>query len=62
MNDYIEELESHLSPLTRAERSDVIEFYSEYLQDSGLVSYQQAVSSLGTPKQIGAENLSRLFY
>lgn len=58
MNDYIEELESHLSPLTRAERSDVIEFYSEYLQDSGLVSYQQAVSSLGTPKQLARKILA----
>ncbi|RXI20922.1 DUF1700 domain-containing protein [Pediococcus pentosaceus] len=52
MNNYIEGLESYLSPLTHSERSDVIQFYTEYLQDSGLTTYQQAVSSLGTPKQL----------
>ena len=61
MNDYIEELESHLSPLTRAERSDVIEFYSEYLQDSGLVNYQQTDFFFWTPKQIARENFSDYF-
>jgi uncharacterized membrane protein len=58
MNDYIEELRSYLSPLTNAERFDVIQFYTEYLQDSELATYQQAVSAIGTPKQVARKILA----
>lgn len=40
MDNYIEELESYLSPLTHGECPDVIQFYTEYLRDSGLTAYQ----------------------
>jgi len=49
---YFVELEGFLSALTEEERTDVIEFYSEYVDDAGLTSREEIESKLGTPRQL----------
>lgn len=58
MNDYIDELKTYLSPLTEEEQNEVLEFYSEYLEDSHLTTYKQAAAELGTPKQVARKILA----
>lgn len=58
MNQYIEELVSHLKPLEAAERDEVINFYQEYLEDGGFTSYDACVTELGTSKQLARKILA----
>ncbi|WP_283679775.1 DUF1700 domain-containing protein [Lentilactobacillus sp. Marseille-Q4993] len=58
MNEYLETLKGHLSQLSGAELDEVLDFYSEYLQDGGFTTYEQAVDELGTPKQVARKILA----
>ncbi|MEE6710785.1 DUF1700 domain-containing protein [Pediococcus acidilactici] len=58
MNEYIDELKSHLTKLTTEEQSDVINFYTEYLEDAGIKTYAAAVDKLGTPVQLARKVLA----
>lgn len=58
MNEYIDELKSHLTELTTEEQSDVINFYTEYLEDAGIKTYAAAVDKLGTPVQLARKVLA----
>lgn len=58
MNEYIDELKSHLTELTTEEQSDVINFYTEYLEDAGIKTYAAAVDKLGTPVQLSRKVLA----
>lgn len=58
MNDYIEELKSLLTQLAAEERSDVVDFYTEYLQDGHFKTYNDCVKELGTPHQLARKVLA----
>lgn len=58
MNEFVDELKTYLSPLTAEEQADVLQFYLEYLEDSNLTTYKQAVSELGTPRQVARKILA----
>lgn len=58
MNDYIEELKALLAQLDPEERNDVLDFYTEYLQDGKFVTYNDCVRELGTPRQLARKVLA----
>lgn len=58
MNDYIEELKAMLTQLGAQEQSDVLDFYTEYLQDGQFVTYTDCVRELGTPRQLARKVLA----
>ncbi|MCH5464335.1 DUF1700 domain-containing protein [Levilactobacillus tujiorum] len=58
MNEYIKEVERLIGQLTTAEQQDVVEYYSEYLMDAGIESYQQAVDELGSPRSLARKVLA----
>ncbi|KRM90279.1 DUF1700 domain-containing protein [Liquorilactobacillus cacaonum] len=49
---YLRELVDFLSNLNDADKQDAVAYYSEYIADAGLVSRQQIVDKLGTPKHL----------
>lgn len=46
---YLEELAKYLAPLSAEERQDAIDFYSEMIDDAGLVTWDAMVMKLGKP-------------
>ncbi|GKT03762.1 DUF1700 domain-containing protein [Furfurilactobacillus entadae] len=55
---YLSELERRLHNLTAAERADVMDFYTEYVNDAGLTSGDAIIEKLGTPKQLARKVLA----
>lgn len=55
---YFVELEGFLTALTAEERTDVIEFYSEYVDEAGLKSRAEIEDKLGTPRQLARKILA----
>ncbi|MBA1392746.1 DUF1700 domain-containing protein, partial [Lactobacillus sp. XV13L] len=58
IDDYIFELEKHLSDLPAADRKDVSEFYREFLLDGDFASRTKIEQELGTPKQLAHKILA----
>ncbi len=58
VTEYLAELKGLLGSLTSQEQDDVMEFYSEYLQDAGVVTRSEVESRLGTPKQLARKVLA----
>lgn len=58
VTEYLAELKGLLGSLTTQEQDDVMEFYSEYLQDAGVVTRSEVESRLGTPKQLARKVLA----
>ncbi|MCH4163759.1 MAG: DUF1700 domain-containing protein [Lentilactobacillus diolivorans] len=58
MNDYIKQLTALLGQLSDEERGEVVDFYSEYLQDGGFVRFSDCVAELGTPRQLARKVLA----
>ncbi|KRM45933.1 DUF1700 domain-containing protein [Lentilactobacillus parafarraginis] len=58
MNDYIAEFTGLLSQLDAEERSEVVDFYTEYLQDGNFTAYNDCVRELGTPRQLARKVLA----
>ena len=58
MNDYLTELQRDLNQLNANDANDVLDFYTEYLQDGGFETYEEAASELGTPKQLSHKVLA----
>lgn len=58
MTNYLTELQDSLSQLSETDRNEAMDFYSEYLQDGKFDTYAQAVSKLGTPKQLARKVLA----
>ena len=52
------ELEEYLDALTADEKSDVIEFYNEYIDDAGLETTDEIEKRLGTPRQLSRKVLA----
>ncbi|MDR3315777.1 MAG: hypothetical protein LBS98_04800 [Coriobacteriales bacterium] len=52
---YLSELETALASLTEADRSNAIAYYTEYLDDLGAISFDEAKTSLGTPKELARQ-------
>ncbi|MYV16927.1 MULTISPECIES: DUF1700 domain-containing protein [Furfurilactobacillus] len=55
---YLKELQRRLHGLSDSERSDVMDFYTEYVEDANLTSGDAIVSKLGTPKQLARKVLA----
>lgn len=49
---YLEELAKYLAPLSAEERQDAIDFYSEMIDDAGLVTWDAMVMKLGKPESL----------
>ncbi|WP_172188585.1 DUF1700 domain-containing protein [Lentilactobacillus kribbianus] len=58
VTEYLAELKGLLGSLTTQEQDDVMEFYSEYLQDAGVVTRSEVESRLGTHKQLARKVLA----
>ncbi|KRM74854.1 DUF1700 domain-containing protein [Secundilactobacillus collinoides] len=58
MDKYLKVFESYLNQLSDGERDEVMNFYSEYLQDGGFTNYDDIVTELGTPKQLARKVLA----
>jgi uncharacterized membrane protein len=58
MDKYIAEFKSYLNQLNETELAEVVDFYSEYLQDGDFVTYEEAVKELGTPRQLARKVLA----
>lgn len=55
---YIKNLQTYLSGLTKDEQNDVIDFYSEYIEDANLQSDNEIIAKLGTAKQLARKVLA----
>lgn len=58
---YIKELERKLRKMPQEESLDAVGFYKEYLVDTGVDTYREAVDKLGTPNKVAAQILSDYF-
>lgn len=58
MTNYLAEFKALLGQLHSDERSEVINFYQEYLQDGGFTSYEDCVRELGAPRQLARKVLA----
>lgn len=58
VDQYIHEFEIYLKPLTKEERSDVLEFYREYIIDANLDSMDKIHNKLGTPRNLARRVLA----
>ncbi|WP_173021213.1 DUF1700 domain-containing protein [Secundilactobacillus folii] len=58
MDKYISEFKAYLGQLSAEEREEVVNFYSEYLQDGGFETYDSAVNELGSPKHLARKVLA----
>ena len=57
-SQYLVELEGYLTALTDSERADVLNFYSEYIDDANLTTHEEIEKSLGTAHQLGRKILA----
>ncbi len=57
-SDYMTSLKKHLTQLTKAEQDDVIEFYTEYIEDAEFKTESEIVTNLGTSKQLAHKILA----
>ena len=48
---YLSELKSKISKLPHEEYEDAVNYFVEYIEDSGLESYEDICKELGTPKE-----------
>ncbi|CAI2555415.1 hypothetical protein AKUH3B110M_01340 [Apilactobacillus kunkeei] len=55
MNQYIEELTQHLKKLSEKDATDAISYYTDYLIDGNLVTYDECVKELGSPKRLALQ-------
>ncbi|KPN80771.1 hypothetical protein RZ56_00480 [Apilactobacillus kunkeei] len=55
MNQYIEELTQHLSKLSEQDATDAIDYYTDYLTDGNLTTYEDCVNELGLPKRLALQ-------
>lgn len=55
MNQYIEELTRHLKKLSKQDATDAIDYYTDYLNDGNLNTYEECVNELGTPKRLAIQ-------
>lgn len=58
MDKYIEEFKSYLNQLSDDELDEVVSFYSEYLADGEIDSYEASVEALGSPRQLARKVLA----
>lgn len=58
MIKYIDELKQYLSSLNEEEYSNVIKYYSEFLEDGGFSKYDDCVRELGSPKNLSKNILN----
>lgn len=56
--NYLTELEEYLDALTSEEKTDVIEFYREFIDDAGLETEGDIEARLGTPRQLSRKVLA----
>lgn len=52
---YLGELKSKISKLPHEEYEDAVNYFVEYIEDSGLESYDDICKELGTPKEAASE-------
>lgn len=52
---YLSELKSKISKLPHEEYEDAVNYFVEYIEDSGLESYEDICKELGTPKEAASE-------
>ena len=55
MNQYIEELTQHLKKLREQDAMDAISYYTDYLTDGNLNTYEECVKELGTPNRLALQ-------
>ncbi|WKN29348.1 DUF1700 domain-containing protein [Apilactobacillus kunkeei] len=55
MDQYIEELTQHLSKLSEQDANDAINYYTDYLTDGNLTTYEDCVNELGLPKRLALQ-------
>ncbi|GAB6091941.1 DUF1700 domain-containing protein [Furfurilactobacillus curtus] len=55
---YLSELQRRLHGLTEEERADVLDFYTEYIEDANLTDGDEIIAKLGTPKQLARKVLA----
>ncbi|MDC2816866.1 DUF1700 domain-containing protein [Leuconostoc suionicum] len=58
MENYLAELEQLLHQLHHSDKEEAMNFYREYVMDADLVTYEQCISELGTPKQLSRKILA----
>lgn len=58
MENYLAELEQLLHQLHHSDKEEARNFYREYVMDADLVTYEQCISELGTPKQLSRKILA----
>lgn len=54
-NKYIKELERKLRKMPASEKNEAILYYKEYLVDSGIDTYEEAVYQVGSPTKVAAK-------
>ena len=52
---YLSELKSKISKLPHEEYEDAVNYFVEYIEDSGLENYEEICKELGTPKEAASE-------
>lgn len=55
---YLTEVEAYLQALTDEERKDVLDYYSEYIDDAGLKTREEIEAKLGSPRQLSYKILA----
>lgn len=55
MNQYIEELTQHLKKLSEQDAMDAISYYTDYLTDGNLNTYEECVNELGSPNRLALQ-------
>ncbi|CAI2556314.1 hypothetical protein AKUA2003_01300 [Apilactobacillus kunkeei] len=55
MNQYIEELTQHLKKLRKQDAMDAISYYTDYLTDGNLNTYEECVKELGSPNRLALQ-------
>ncbi|PWG00553.1 DUF1700 domain-containing protein [Levilactobacillus bambusae] len=58
MDTYLAELKRALAPLNPDEQSEVLAYYSEYLQDAQLKTYDECVKELGSSRSLARKILA----
>ncbi|GLB46335.1 membrane protein [Philodulcilactobacillus myokoensis] len=58
MNNYIDELSKDLKALNEQDRQDIIEFYTEYLEDGGFKTYDACLQELGSPRKVALKAMA----
>ncbi|PIO82707.1 hypothetical protein BSQ39_03520 [Loigolactobacillus backii] len=55
---YLEQLKQQLTPLKADECADVIDFYTEYIEDAELTTTEEITAKLGSPKRLARKTLA----